>query len=260
MHRLLIAQHRPTKLLLWCSSMEAEEPKPKTSNQPSVYAELERPEQAAIPRVLTVAEACERALYHEGIAVVENLGVPPEVIEALHTKLTAEQVEPMEEEFQLGTKIYYGFEPEDTVGVLNYILSDESQPFSEPYDAVNMQYNVYQPGARFGRHTDMGGDMLGAEPPEALTFIYVTKGQKQLRVWLAGQESNTSAGTELTQTPDMLIVLRGGEFISDQILYPGIMHEVPEVTEGESAILTFEIMPRAKATAYNEADRIDWNS
>jgi len=236
--------------------MEKEGPKPKPTSEPRVDDKIERVEQRTIPRVMSVAEACERALHHEGIAIIENLGVPAAVRETLHAKITAEPVEPMEEEFQRGTRFYYGFEPEDTVEVLNYILTGDSQPFSEPYDAVNMQYNVYAPGARFGRHTDMGGYMFGTEPPESLTFIYVTNGQKQLRVWLEGQDPDTNPGIELTQTPDMLIVLRGGEFIADDILYPAIMHEVPEVTEGESAILTFEIMPKAKAEKYQEDDRV----
>jgi hypothetical protein len=193
--------------------------------------------------------ACERALYGDGIAVVERVGLSEETRSQVRTVVLADEPDvEMDDDYFVNIRYFSSFNPEEIAPVLDATLAIGN--FDEPYDAVNMQVNQYGADGRpsgIGPHYDFGnadGALGGGADLEALTIIYVLSGTKTLTVWPHSPGSDAGLPQTIRQQPDMLIVLRGGAIDVDGQLHSALRHQVPVQSE-ESMILTFDLCRRS---------------
>lgn len=233
------------KYLLYNESMTIGEPtfEPNVPHTSTSTPESQLSSEAQRYVVPTVREAFGQALYGEGLAIVEHLGVPEEIREKVHQLILRSKYDDQGRSPGL-IRYYMEFDPIDMYPITNRIFNAEPLPVLYDIALVNQQYLVYLLGGSIPPHYDFG---VKDEPfnqyfdERAITILYVTKGTKQLEVWPEGEdEKDGKRGVLIDQSPDMLICLRGGAIMHAGVLRPAIRHAVPE-TIAESAVLTFDM-------------------
>lgn len=187
-----------------------------------------------------VDSACEEALFGGGVAFVESLGTDQDEREALVSEILKTDSVVGNGSLTETARYYSEFDDDTVVRLLSPILEAMGEQFPD-YFVANMQYIQYLPGDGLAEHFDFGDETTAlGSPQESITFIWVLRGHKELIVWPKKSLSQKAVPKRIQQSPDMLLVLRGGAFEHNTILYPAIKHEVPAVSE-ESGIFTFEL-------------------
>jgi len=203
-------------------------------------------------------EAIKEALYGDGVAIVENLGVSDDIRAGILDMIRNQETPAsFDTGWNAGVEFYNDFDPLDIMPILDPILTgvasyheQTGQP-AQDLAAVNLQINAYKPGVKLDPHLDYEfthiADDSEYEAVESLTIIYVMDGEKELMVWPQAADQDRQSPRLIRQHPDMMIVMRGGSFEENDRVYPSLWHAVP-VAKSHSAILTFDIMPAYKLT------------
>jgi hypothetical protein len=143
----------------------------------------------------SAAEAFERALYGDGVGVVERVGVSDDVRQTMLAKITQTESKRLDNNWQHQIDQYTEFDPADITPILEEIipglveLLEQQNQDTEPYDAVNLQLNRYQTGSALEPHFDFSEEYWTPnnpnEPIKSLSIIYVVDGG---RIWWFGHD------------------------------------------------------------------------
>lgn len=192
---------------------------------------------------LDMDEGLNRAIFGEGLAVMPNLGLSNEDRKRMIKLILANNSWIKDSRDENGPEYCSGIDS-TIIDILKQPLADIISRFlGEPYGLVNASINHYTPGTYLSPHFDFGRelDTTMGEPAEGLTIIYVLDGYKDLVVWPRLPGELQQSPVTIRQSPDMAVILRGGAFEKDGLIYPAILHAVPPVSE-ESTIFSCDIM------------------
>lgn len=208
-----------------------------------------------------ISDAFERVVNGDGLAVVKNIGFSEVDRALMHNKVVnGEDVYFQTQAQRPGVLFYSIFTSSGVLETLeDKLLTIGVNKFlPEDYVAANGDYIIYglDGEASFPPHYDFGDQDgvvdsdISDNQLELITVIYTVDGTKHLQVWPEGEDNSTSPGFLIEQTPDSVVVLRGGSLYSETDVTgeysPAILHAVPP-TNSFNETITFDIMPKRLA-------------
>jgi len=196
----------------------------------------------------TPHETLQKALYGEGVGIIENLGVSAEDRAAMKAALDGEEGYSSDGELHVQYGPFENRATEEKIAgpVVKKLLA--LLELKGEHRPANILYNVYVTGAGFERHFDSGGadspQHDGLPDMDQLSIVYVREGERPLYVWSPGVTDKENPGQPpfvIQTAADMAVMIRGGAIVHDDHTYPAILHEVPPLEEGTSESVVFEL-------------------